>query len=83
MQNALPLTGAAQADVFAPLDGTQDGTFVTGLLSSYQIIRRNGAVAPFEPGKIKLAMMKAFLAIHGAQGAASASVRELMQRNLP
>jgi ribonucleoside-diphosphate reductase alpha chain len=44
--------------------------------SSYQIIRRNGAVVPFEPSKIAVAMMKAFLAVHGTQGAASASVRE-------
>ena len=42
----------------------------------YQIIRRNGAVVPFEPTKIAVAMMKAFLAVTGAQGAASASVRE-------
>ncbi len=45
-------------------------------LSHYQIIRRNGAVVPFEPQKIAVAMMKAFLAVHGTQGAASASVRE-------
>ena len=45
-------------------------------LSQYQIIRRNGSVVPFEPGKIAVAMMKAFLAVHGTQGAASASVRE-------
>jgi ribonucleoside-diphosphate reductase alpha chain len=45
-------------------------------LAQYQIIRRNGAVVPFEPGKIAVAMMKAFLAVHGTQGAASASVRE-------
>ena len=44
--------------------------------SDYQIIRRNGAVVPFEPHKIAVAMMKAFLAVHGTQGAASASVRE-------
>jgi ribonucleoside-diphosphate reductase alpha chain len=44
----------------------------------YQIIRRNGAVVPFEPGKIAIAMMKAFLAVHGTQGAASASVREMV-----
>ncbi|MES2977645.1 MAG: ribonucleoside-diphosphate reductase subunit alpha [Pseudomonadota bacterium] len=44
--------------------------------SHYQIIRRNGAVVPFEPNKIAVAMMKAFLAVHGTQGAASASVRE-------
>ena len=44
--------------------------------SNYQILRRNGAVVPFEPTKIAVAMMKAFLAVHGTQGAASASVRE-------
>src|SRR4051812_15852021 len=45
-------------------------------MAHYQIIRRNGAVVPFEPNKIAIAMMKAFLAVHGTQGAASASVRE-------
>jgi len=45
-------------------------------LTHYQIIRRNGAVVPFEPQKIAVALMKAFLAVHGTQGAASASVRE-------
>jgi ribonucleoside-diphosphate reductase alpha chain len=45
-----------------------------------KIIRRNGAEwCPFEPNKIaKIAMMKAFLAVHGTQGAASASVREVV-----
>ncbi|MES2633054.1 MAG: ribonucleoside-diphosphate reductase subunit alpha [Pseudomonadota bacterium] len=47
-------------------------------LANYQIIRRNGAVVPFEPNKIAIAMMKAFLAVHGTQGAASASVREMV-----
>jgi ribonucleoside-diphosphate reductase alpha chain len=42
----------------------------------YQIIRRNGAVVAFEPNKVAVALMKAFLAVHGTQGAASASVRE-------
>ena len=45
-------------------------------LSNYQIIRRNGSVVPFEPNKIAVAMMKAFLAVHGTHGAASASVRQ-------
>jgi ribonucleoside-diphosphate reductase alpha chain len=44
--------------------------------TAYQIIRRNGAVVSFEPSKIAVALMKAFLAVHGTQGAASASVRE-------
>ena len=49
-------------------------------LASYQIIRRNGAVVPFEPNKIAVALMKAFLAVHGTQGAASASVREVVEQ---
>jgi ribonucleoside-diphosphate reductase alpha chain len=46
--------------------------------SQYKILRRNGAVVGFEPGKISVAMTKAFLAVEGGQGAASARVRELV-----
>jgi ribonucleoside-diphosphate reductase alpha chain len=48
----------------------------TSAYQGYQILRRNGAVVAFEPNKIAVALMKAFLAVHGTQGAASASVRE-------
>ncbi|MEY4505605.1 MAG: hypothetical protein RL297_183 [Pseudomonadota bacterium] len=48
----------------------------TAAFAHHQIIRRNGAVVSFEPSKIAVALMKAFLAVHGTQGAASASVRE-------
>ena len=48
--------------------------------AGYQIIRRNGAVVVFEPNKIAVALMKAFLAVHGTQGAASASVRETVDQ---
>ena len=37
-------------------------------------------MVPFEPNKIAIAMMKAFLAVHGTQGAASASVRETVDK---
>jgi Ribonucleotide reductase, alpha subunit len=47
-----------------------------GDFSDYKIIRRNGAVVGFEPSKIAVAMTKAFLAVQGGQGAASASMRE-------
>ena len=57
---AMPSTASPAASAFA----------------GYQIIRRNGAVVGFEPNKIAVALMKAFLAVHGTQGAASASVRE-------
>ncbi len=56
--------------------GSEHSNTSTNPLTNYQIIRRNGAVVPFEPAKIAVAMMKAFLAVHGTQGAASASVRE-------
>jgi len=46
----------------------------------YKIIRRNGAVVGFEPPKISVAMTKAFLAVNGGTGAASARVREQVAR---
>jgi ribonucleoside-diphosphate reductase alpha chain len=49
-----------------------------GPYSDYMIIRRNGAVVGFEPAKISVAMTKAFLAVNGSQGAASARIRELV-----
>ena len=48
--------------------------------AGYQIIRRNGSVVGFEPSKIAIAMTKAFLAVNGGQGAASARVRELVEQ---
>jgi ribonucleoside-diphosphate reductase alpha chain len=49
-----------------------------GAYAEYKVIRRNGAVVGFEPAKISVAMTKAFLAVNGAQGAASARIRELV-----
>src|SRR3546814_7380799 len=49
-------------------------------LNEYKIIRRNGAVVGFEPSKISIAVTKAFLAVNGGQGAASARVRELVDQ---
>jgi ribonucleoside-diphosphate reductase alpha chain len=49
-------------------------------LGDYKIIRRNGAVVGFEPSKISIAVTKAFLAVNGGQGAASARVRELVEQ---
>jgi ribonucleoside-diphosphate reductase alpha chain len=50
----------------------------SSVLDHYKIIRRNGAVVGFEPSKISVAMTKAFLAVNGGQGAASARIRELV-----
>ena len=46
--------------------------------AQYKVIRRNGAVVGFEPSKISIAMTKAFIAVNGGQGAASARVREMV-----
>jgi ribonucleoside-diphosphate reductase alpha chain len=46
------------------------------IYAQYRVIRRNGAVVGFEPSKIAIAMTKAFIAVNGGQGAASARVRE-------
>jgi ribonucleoside-diphosphate reductase alpha chain len=44
----------------------------------FKVIRRNGSVVSFEPGKISIAMTKAFIAVNGGQAAASARIRELV-----
>jgi ribonucleoside-diphosphate reductase alpha chain len=46
--------------------------------AQYKIIRRNGAVVGFEPAKIAVALTKAFIAVNGGQGAASARIREVV-----
>src|SRR3974390_645018 len=48
-------------------------------LADYRGIRRNGAVVGFEPDKIVVAMSKAFIAVRGGQGAASAAIREQVE----
>jgi ribonucleoside-diphosphate reductase alpha chain len=75
MQTSTPSTSSSPSSVFSgpaavAVEPRQSA------YAAYQIIRRNGAVVAFEPSKIAVALMKAFLAVHGTQGAASASVRE-------
>ena len=74
MQTAQHVSSSTSSPNLASTSGGQSSP--SNLISSYQIIRRNGAVVPFAPNKIAVAMMKAFLAVHGTQGAASASVRQ-------
>ena len=78
MLTASPITPSSAASLKSPAGSPAAAPLAasSSVFSHYQIIRRNGAVVPFEPGKIAVALMKAFLAVHGTQGAASASVRE-------
>ncbi|KAB2902026.1 MAG: ribonucleoside-diphosphate reductase subunit alpha [Burkholderiaceae bacterium] len=78
MQTALNTPSTARADTAPHSSAADESPLTSPLLAHYQILRRNGAVVPFEPQKIAVALMKAFLAVHGTQGAASASVREVV-----
>ncbi len=72
-------TAAAQPSVRPTRDlmSTEPaGSTHAGADAQYKVIRRNGAVVGFEPAKISIAMTKAFLAVNGNQGAASARVRD-------
>jgi ribonucleoside-diphosphate reductase alpha chain len=73
MQALAPQAAGAVAPA---LRGISSASGAPSAYVGHQIIRRNGAVVGFEPNKIAVALMKAFLAVHGTQGAASASVRE-------
>ncbi|MDR3452652.1 MAG: ribonucleoside-diphosphate reductase subunit alpha [Rhodoferax sp.] len=73
-----PISTSQPAGTSAARGTDSAGALAASSLAHYQIIRRNGSVVPFEPNKIAVAMMKAFLAVHGTQGAASASVREVV-----
>ncbi|EKF41420.1 ribonucleotide-diphosphate reductase subunit alpha [Nitratireductor indicus C115] len=46
---------------------------------AYQVIRRNGAVTPFDPSKITVALTKAFLAVEGTNAAASRRVHDIVE----
>jgi len=52
----------------------------SSLLDQYKVVRRNGSVVAFEPAKISIALTKAFIAVNGGQGAASARVREMVEQ---
>ena len=47
-------------------------------LEHYEVIRRNGKTTRFDPGKIQIAMTKAFLAVEGGQAAASRRIHEIV-----
>ena len=68
---AVPANDYRQPSLLPATEAGADPRF-----ADYKVIRRNGAVVPFEPSKIAVAMTKAYIAVDGAQGAASARVRE-------
>src|SRR3954465_10429359 len=73
-----PAQENATANQALSVDIPESSTSGRSPYSDYKIIRRNGAVVGFEPAKISVAMTKAFLAVNGTQGAASARIREVV-----
>jgi ribonucleoside-diphosphate reductase alpha chain len=71
--------GASTGQTFGQAPGVQTLAPQT-TYADYKVIRRNGSVVSFEPSKIAIAVTKAFLAVNGGQGAASARVRELVEQ---
>ena len=78
-QGSNPGSSVSQTPSAGFVAGGVGGTQATQL-SDYKIIRRNGSVVAFEPSKIAIAVTKAFLAVNGGQGAASARVREQVEQ---
>ncbi|WP_149137384.1 ribonucleoside-diphosphate reductase subunit alpha [Cupriavidus campinensis] len=78
-QNEQQITGSAGV-VGAAGTSKQTPAAASANYQDYKLIRRNGAVVAFEPNKIAVAVTKAFLAVNGGQGAASARVRELVEQ---
>src|SRR5689334_16470278 len=78
MQVSPAATSPAQPprDLIAGEAGSPVGSSADPRFAQYKVIRRNGSVVGFEPAKISIAMAKAFLAVHGGQGAASSRVRD-------
>ncbi|MEW6352879.1 MAG: ribonucleoside-diphosphate reductase subunit alpha [Pseudomonadota bacterium] len=65
--HAQTASDAPAADVLATAPG------------KYKVIRRNGKATGFDPDKIVIAMTKAFLAVEGGSGAASARIRDIVR----
>ena len=64
-----PAKGPMATEAGSPMTAPADPRY-----AQYKVIRRNGAVVPFEPAKIGVAMTKAFLAVNGGQGADKVTV---------
>jgi ribonucleoside-diphosphate reductase alpha chain len=74
---ATPAFGVAALASGAVAAGESPGA---AAYADYKLIRRNGSVVMFEPAKIAVAVTKAFIAVRGGQGAASAAIREQVER---
>jgi ribonucleoside-diphosphate reductase alpha chain len=80
LQTSETASPSASANVFTSRESGSVTASSGVTLDQYKIIRRNGSVVTFEPSKISIALTKAFIAVNGGQGAASARVREIVEQ---
>ncbi len=70
---------ATPASSKAPQAKTSSTTVTATTPGQLRVIKRNGTVVPYDPGKIAVAMTKAFLAVEGGTAAASSRVHETVE----
>lgn len=75
----LTSTPAYRPAASAPVAPENRAELVAASPGGIRVIRRNGKLTNFDPGKITIAMTKAFLAVEGGQAAASSRVRETVE----
>ena len=76
-ESALLATSNLQSSVDAGESFGSASPDITAIApGQFRVIRRNGKATGFDPNKIAIALTKAFLAVEGGSGAASARIRE-------
>jgi ribonucleoside-diphosphate reductase alpha chain len=81
--NTDPTVSATDDSLNAGIVDTNTDTYqpdyLTGQLSQYHVIRRNGKVTAFDLGKISVAMTKAFINVEGGTAAASTRIHQIVE----
>jgi ribonucleoside-diphosphate reductase alpha chain len=75
----MPATSALQTNGTQPVQPSTIDVAPASAEPGYRLIRRNGAVTPFDASKIAVALTKAFLAVEGATAAGSRRVHDIVE----
>ena len=78
MQTDPPSTSIFADQSAEPLPTPPSPSIVATAPGQLRVIKRNGAVVPYDVDKIQVALTKAFLAVEGGTAAASSRIRELV-----
>jgi ribonucleoside-diphosphate reductase alpha chain len=75
----MPATSTQHTNGTAPVPISIEAAERPATEPGYRVIRRNGAVTPFDPSKITVALTKAFLAVEGSTAAGSRRVHDVVE----